>query len=82
MGKTKVLTQTGAGQHGVALATACALAGIDCAIHMGEIDIEKEYPDVSKMKIAVDMPSDKNILINLSGRGDKVADFVANTLSL
>lgn len=51
MGKTKVLAETGAGQHGVALATACALIGIDCEIHMGEIDIEKEHPNVTKMKI-------------------------------
>ena len=51
MGKTKVLAETGAGQHGVALATACALIGMDCEIHMGEIDIEKEHPNVTKMKI-------------------------------
>jgi len=51
MGKTKVLAETGAGQHGVALATACALIGIDCEIHMGEIDIKKEHPNVTKMKI-------------------------------
>jgi len=51
MGKTRVLAETGAGQHGVALATACALVGIDCEIHMGEIDIEKEHPNVTKMKI-------------------------------
>ncbi|MCK4674341.1 MAG: tryptophan synthase subunit beta [Gammaproteobacteria bacterium] len=51
MGKTKVLAETGAGQHGVALATACALVDIDCEIHMGEIDIVKEHPNVTKMKI-------------------------------
>ncbi len=51
MGKTKVIAETGAGQHGVALATACALVGIDCEIHMGEVDIEKEHPNVTKMKI-------------------------------
>lgn len=51
MGKTKVLAETGAGQHGVALATACALVGVECEIHMGEIDIEKEHPNVTKMKI-------------------------------
>ena len=51
MGKSKVLAETGAGQHGVALATACALVGIDCEIHMGEIDIAKEHPNVTKMKI-------------------------------
>ena len=51
MGKTRVLAETGAGQHGVALATACALVGIECEIHMGAIDIEKEHPNVTKMKI-------------------------------
>jgi len=51
MGKTKVIAETGAGQHGVALATACALVGIDCEIHMGEVDIIKEHPNVTKMKI-------------------------------
>ena len=51
MGKTKVIAETGAGQHGVALATACALVGLNCEIHMGEVDIEKEHPNVTKMKI-------------------------------
>ena len=51
MGKSKVLAETGAGQHGVALATACALVGIPCEIHMGEVDIKKEHPNVTKMKI-------------------------------
>ena len=51
MGKTKVLAETGAGQHGVALATACALVGIDCEIHMGAVDVAKEHPNVTKMKI-------------------------------
>lgn len=51
MGKTKVLAETGAGQHGVALATACALVDIPCEIYMGQVDIEKEAPNVTKMKI-------------------------------
>lgn len=51
MGKTKILAETGAGQHGVALASACALVGIPCEIHMGEVDIAKEHPNVVKMKI-------------------------------
>ncbi len=51
MKKSKVLAETGAGQHGVALATACALVGIKCEIHMGEVDIKKEHPNVTKMKI-------------------------------
>lgn len=51
MKKTKVIAETGAGQHGVALATACALVGIKCEIHMGTVDIKKEHPNVTKMKI-------------------------------
>lgn len=51
MGKKKVIAETGAGQHGVALATACALLGLPCEIHMGQVDIEKEHPNVTKMRI-------------------------------
>jgi tryptophan synthase beta chain len=51
MGKTKLMAETGAGQHGVALATAAAYFGMDCEIHMGEIDIEKEAPNVTRMKL-------------------------------
>ena len=51
MNKKKVIAETGAGQHGVALATACALVGIPCEIHMGQVDIEKEHPNVTKMRI-------------------------------
>ncbi len=51
LGKTKVIAETGAGQHGVALATAAALMGLECEIHMGIVDIKKEHPNVSRMKI-------------------------------
>lgn len=51
MGKTKILAETGAGQHGVALSAACALVGIDCEIHMGAVDIAKQAPNVTRMKI-------------------------------
>jgi len=51
MGKMKLIAETGAGQHGVALATAAALVGMECDIYMGQIDIEKEHPNVSRMKI-------------------------------
>lgn len=51
MGKTKLIAETGAGQHGVALATAAALTGLECDIHMGEVDIAKEHPNVVRMKI-------------------------------
>lgn len=51
MGKTKLLAETGAGQHGVALATAAAVVGISCEIHMGEIDVAKQAPNVTRMRI-------------------------------
>lgn len=51
MGKKKVIAETGAGQHGVALATAAALVGLECDIYMGEVDIAKEYPNVVRMQI-------------------------------
>jgi tryptophan synthase beta chain len=51
MGKTKLLAETGAGQHGVALATAAALVGLECEIHMGEIDVAKQHPNVIRMKL-------------------------------
>ncbi|MFK2821645.1 tryptophan synthase subunit beta [Arcobacter sp. YIC-80] len=51
MGFKKVIAETGAGQHGVALATAAAYFGLECEIHMGEVDIAKEHPNVVRMKI-------------------------------
>lgn len=51
MEKTKIIAETGAGQHGVATATAAALMGLECDIYMGEIDIQKEKPNVDKMRI-------------------------------
>ncbi len=51
LGKKKMIAETGAGQHGVALATAAAYFGLECEIHMGEIDIAKEAPNVTRMKV-------------------------------
>lgn len=51
MGKKKIIAETGAGQHGVALATAAALLGLECDIYMGEVDIAKEHPNVVRMQI-------------------------------
>ena len=51
MGKKKLIAETGAGQHGVAIATAAALMGLECDIYMGAIDIIKEKPNVDRMKI-------------------------------
>ena len=51
MGKKRLIAETGAGQHGVALATAAAYFGLECEIHMGEVDIAKQAPNVTRMKI-------------------------------
>lgn len=51
LGKKKLIAETGAGQHGVALATAAAYFGLECEIHMGEVDIAKEHPNVVRMQI-------------------------------
>lgn len=51
LGKKRLIAETGAGQHGVALATAAAYFGLECEIHMGEVDIKKEHPNVTRMRV-------------------------------
>lgn len=51
MGKKRIIAETGAGQHGVATATACAYLGLDCVVYMGSIDIARQAPNVSRMKL-------------------------------
>jgi tryptophan synthase beta chain len=51
LGKKRIIAETGAGQHGVATATVCALKGLECVVYMGEIDIERQAPNVARMKM-------------------------------
>ena len=51
LGKKQIIAETGAGQHGVATATVCALAGVPCTVYMGEIDIARQAPNVARMKM-------------------------------
>ena len=51
LGKTRIIAETGAGQHGVATATVCALMGMECIVYMGEIDIDRQAPNVARMKM-------------------------------
>lgn len=51
LGKTRIIAETGAGQHGVATATVCALMGLECIVYMGEVDIERQSPNVARMKL-------------------------------
>ncbi len=80
MGKKRLIAETGAGQHGVALATAAALVGLDCEIHMGAIDVAKQHPNVIRMKLL----GTKVIEVTQGGRCLKDAvdsaftDFVTN----
>ncbi|WP_017258568.1 tryptophan synthase subunit beta [Pedobacter arcticus] len=51
LGKKRIIAETGAGQHGVATATVCALKGLECVVYMGEVDIERQAPNVARMKM-------------------------------
>jgi tryptophan synthase beta chain len=51
LGKKRIIAETGAGQHGVATATVCALMGLECIVYMGEIDIKRQAPNVARMKM-------------------------------
>ncbi|NMR34044.1 tryptophan synthase subunit beta [Chryseobacterium aquaticum] len=51
LGKNRIIAETGAGQHGVATATACALLGLECIVYMGEVDIARQAPNVGRMKM-------------------------------
>ena len=51
LGKKRIIAETGAGQHGVATATVCALRGLECVVYMGEVDIKRQAPNVARMKM-------------------------------
>ena len=51
LGKNRIIAETGAGQHGVATATVCALMGIECIVYMGALDIQRQAPNVARMKM-------------------------------
>ena len=55
MGKTRIIAETGAGQHGVATATACARFGLECIVYMGEVDIARQMPNVFRMKLLLSL---------------------------
>ena len=51
LGKKRIIAETGAGQHGVATATVCAKFGMECVVYMGEVDMERQSPNVFRMKL-------------------------------
>jgi tryptophan synthase beta chain len=80
MGKERVIAETGAGQHGVATATACALLGLDCAVYMGTEDIRRQAPNVERMKLlgAEVIPVDAGARTLKEAVSAAIRDWVAN----
>lgn len=82
MGKKRIIAETGAGQHGVATATVCALMGLECVVYMGEIDIERQAPNVARMKMlgAEVRPAVSGSRTLKDATNEALRDWIANPL--
>lgn len=80
MGKKRVIAETGAGQHGVATATACALLGIECVIYMGKVDVERQKSNVFRMKLlgAEVVPVEKGSQTLKDAINEAMRDWITN----
>jgi tryptophan synthase beta chain len=80
MGKTRIIAETGAGQHGVATATVCALFNLPCTIYMGAVDVERQKPNVFRMKLlgAEVIPVTSGAATLKDAMNDALRDWVAN----
>jgi tryptophan synthase beta chain len=80
MGKRRVIADTGAGQHGVAVATACALLGLECAVHMGTEDMRRQAPNVERMRLlgAEVVPVDSGARTLKEAVSASIRDWVTN----
>ena len=80
MGKKRIIAETGAGQHGVATATACARFGLECIVYMGEVDIERQKPNVFRMKLlgAKVVPAKSGSRTLKDALNEALRDWVAN----
>ena len=80
MGKTRIIAETGAGQHGVATATVCALFGLPCTVYMGAVDVERQKPNVFRMKLlgAEVVPVSSGAATLKDAMNDAMRDWVAN----
>ncbi|WP_068091847.1 tryptophan synthase subunit beta [Novosphingobium rosa] len=80
MGKTRIIAETGAGQHGVATATVCARFGIPCVIYMGALDVERQKPNVFRMKLlgAQVVPVESGARTLKDAMNEALRDWVAN----
>ncbi|SHG58644.1 tryptophan synthase beta chain [Salegentibacter echinorum] len=82
LGKDRIIAETGAGQHGVATATVCALMGIKCIVYMGEIDIERQAPNVARMKMlgAEVIPAKSGSRTLKDATNEAIRDWINNPL--
>src|SRR5205814_6385007 len=80
MGKSRIIAETGAGQHGVATATACALLGLDCVVYMGVEDMRRQKPNVERMRLlgATVAPVDAGARTLKEAVSAAIRDWVAN----
>lgn len=80
LGKTRIIAETGAGQHGVATATVCALKGIQCIVYMGEKDIERQAPNVARMKMlgATVVPAKSGSKTLKDATNEAIRDWINN----
>ncbi len=80
MGKKRIIAETGAGQHGVATATACARFGLECVVYMGEVDIERQKPNIFRMKLlgAEVVPVSSGSRTLKDALNEALRDWVAN----
>lgn len=81
LGKKRIIAETGAGQHGVATATACALMNLECIIYMGEVDIKRQAPNVSRMKMlgAKVVPATSGSKTLKDATNEAIRDWINNT---
>ncbi len=82
LGKKRIIAETGAGQHGVATATVCALRGLDCVVYMGEVDIKRQAPNVARMKMlgAKVVPASSGSKTLKDATNEAMRDWISNPL--
>jgi tryptophan synthase beta chain len=82
LGKTRIIAETGAGQHGVATATVCALMGLECIIYMGSVDIKRQAPNVARMKMlgAVIRPALSGSKTLKDATNEAIRDWINNPI--
>ena len=83
LGKTRIIAETGAGQHGVATATVCALMGLECIVYMGEIDIARQAPNVARMKMlgATVVPAKSGSRTLKDATNEAIRDWINNPVN-